>query len=119
KELSNNAIEVVDFINNTVIADYEAFVETGEKYESTAGIMNEILEGFTERADSLDNTMHSMADSILTITDSVEESTQAISLSASNSTEIVGEIQEIGEAMDNNNQVTSKLSDSTRKFINV
>ncbi|MBP3824489.1 MAG: methyl-accepting chemotaxis protein, partial [Butyrivibrio sp.] len=47
KELSNNAIEVVDFINNTVIADYEAFVETGEKYESTAGIMNEILEGFT------------------------------------------------------------------------
>ena len=119
KELSNNAIEVVDFINNTVIADYEAFVETGEKYESTAGIMNEILEGFTDKADSLDNTMHSMADSILTITDSVEESTQAISLSASNSTEIVGEIQEIGEAMDNNNQVTSKLSDSTRKFINV
>ena len=119
KELSNNAIEVVDFINNTVIADYEAFVETGEKYESTAGIMNEILEGFTEKADSLDNTMHSMADSILTITDSVEESTQAISLSASNSTEIVGEIQEIGDAMDNNNQVTSKLSDSTRKFINV
>ena len=119
QELSNNAIEVVDFINNTVIADYEAFVETGEKYESTAEIMNEILEGFTEKADSLDNTMHSMADSILTITDSVEESTQAISLSASNSTEIVGEIQEIGEAMDNNNQVTNKLSDSTKKFINV
>ena len=119
QELSNNAVEVVDFINNTVIADYEAFVETGEKYESTAEIMNEILEGFTEKADSLDNTMHSMADSILTITDSVEESTQAISLSASNSTEIVGEIQEIGDAMDNNNQVTSKLSDSTRKFINV
>lgn len=119
QELSNNAIEVVDFINNTVIADYEAFVETGEKYESTAEIMNEILEGFTEKADSLDNTMHSMADSILTITDSVEESTQAISLSASNSTEIVGEIQEIGAAMDNNNQVTNKLSDSTKKFINV
>ena len=119
QELSNNAIEVVDFINSTVIADYEAFVETGEKYESTAEIMNEILAAFTEKADSLDETMHSMADSILSITDSVEESTQAISLSASNSTEIVGEIQEIGEAMDNNNQVTSKLNDSTRKFINV
>ncbi len=119
QDLSNNAIEVVDFINSTVIADYEAFVETGEKYENTAEIMNEILAAFTEKADSLDNTMHSMADSIITITDSVEESTQAISLSASNSTEIVGEIQEIGEAMDNNNQVTNKLSDSTRKFINV
>ena len=119
QDLSNNAIEVVDFINSTVIADYEAFVETGEKYESTAGIMNEILTAFTEKADSLDNTMNSMADSIISITDSVEESTQAINLSATNSTEIVGEIQEIGEAMDNNNQVTNKLSDSTRKFINV
>ena len=119
KELSGNALEVVEFINNTVIADYEAFVETGEKYESTAGIMNEILEGFTEKADSLDETMHSMADSILAITDSVEESTQAISLSANNSTEIVGEIQEIGDAMDNNNKVTSQLNDSTKKFVNL
>ena len=119
KELSSNAIEVIDFINSTVIADYEAFVETGEKYESTAGIMNEILEGFTEKADSLDETMNSMADSIISITDSVEESTQAISLSANNSTEIVGEIQEIGEAMDSNNQVTSQLNDSTKKFVNL
>ncbi len=119
KDLSNNAIEVVDFINSTVIADYEAFVETGEKYESTAGIMNEILEQFTEKADSLDNTMHSMADSIISITDSVEESTQAISLSANNSADIVGEIQGIGDAMDNNNRVTNQLNDSTKKFVNL
>ncbi len=119
KELSNNAIEVVDFINSTVIADYEAFVETGEKYESTAGIMTEILERFSGRADSLDDTMHSMADSIISITDSVEESTVAISLSANNSTEIVGEIQGIGDAMDNNNRVTSQLNDSTKKFVNL
>ncbi len=63
--------------------------------------------------------MHSMADSIISITDSVEESTQAISLSTANSTEIVGEIQEIGEAMENNNKVTNKLGDSTRKFVTV
>ncbi len=119
KDLSNNAIEVVDFINSTVIADYEAFVETGEKYESTAGIMNEILEQFTEKADSLDETMHSMAESIISITDSVEESTQAISLSANNSADIVGEIQGIGDAMDNNNRVTNQLNDSTKKFVNL
>ncbi len=119
KELSNNAIEVVDFINSTVIADYEAFVETGEKYESTAGIMTDILEGFTDKADSLDETMNSMAESIISITDSVEESTQAIGLSANNSTEIVGEIQEIGDAMDSNNKVTTQLSNSTKKFVNL
>ncbi len=119
RSLSENAMEVVDFINTTVIGDYEAFVETGEKYENTAGIMTEILENFSDKADSLDETMHAMADSIITITDSVEESTQAINLSANNSTEIVGEIQGIGDAMDNNNRVTSQLSDSTRKFVNL
>jgi methyl-accepting chemotaxis protein len=119
KDLSSNAIEVVDFINSTVISDYEAFVETGEKYENTASIMTDILEGFTEKADSLDETMKSMADSIITITDSVEESTQAISLSANNSADIVGEIQGIGDAMDNNNRVTSQLNDSTKKFVNL
>ena len=118
-DLSSNAIEVVDFINSTVIADYEAFVETGEKYENTAEIMTDILERFSTRADSLDETMHSMADSIISITDSVEESTVAISLSANNSTEIVGEIQGIGDAMDNNSKVTSQLNDSTKKFVNL
>ena len=119
RSLSENAMEVVEFINTTVIGDYEAFVETGEKYESTAGIMTDILERFSDKADSLDDTMHAMADSIITITDSVEESTQAISLSANNSTEIVGEIQGIGDAMDNNNRVTSQLSDFTKKIVNL
>jgi methyl-accepting chemotaxis protein len=119
RSLSENAMEVVDFINTTVIGDYEAFVETGEKYENTAGIMTDILENFSDKADSLDETMHAMADSIITITDSVEESTQAISLSANNSADIVGEIQGIGDAMDNNNRVTSQLNDSTKKFVNL
>jgi methyl-accepting chemotaxis protein len=81
--------------------------------------MTGMLGSFSEKADSLDETMNRMANSILTITDSVEESTHAIGLSASNSTEIVGEIQGIGEAMDNNNRVTSQLNDSTKKFVNL
>ena len=43
----------------------------------------------------------------------------AINTSASNSTEIVGEMQGIGEAMDNNNRVTNQLSDSTKQFVNL
>jgi len=116
KTLSDNAVEVVDFINNTVIADYEAFVDTGKKYEDTAEIMTDILNKFTEKADILDSTMDSMSNSIHSIAGSVEESTKAINLSATNSTEIVGEIQGIGEAMDNNTKVTEQLNLSTMRF---
>ena len=114
--LSSNAMEVIDFINNEVLGDYDAFVDTGDKYENTADIMDEILEKFNTKADNLNSIMDRMADSVESITDSVKESSQAINLSAQNSTEIVGEIQGITEAMDENKNVTEQLNTSTQRF---
>ena len=114
--LSSNAMEVIDFINNEVLGDYDAFVDTGDKYENTAVLMDEILEKFNTKADNLNSIMDRMADSVESITDSVKESSQAINLSAQNSTEIVGEIQGISEAMDENNKVTEQLNTSTKRF---
>ena len=114
--LSSNAMEVIEFINSEVLADYDAFVDTGDKYENTAVIMDQILEKFNSKADNLNNIMDKMAGSVEAITDSVVESTQAINLSANNSTEIVGEIQGISESMEENNRVTEQLNNSTMKF---
>jgi methyl-accepting chemotaxis protein len=117
--LSTNALEVIDFINSAVLADYDAFVETSDKYENTAVLMDDILEKFNDKADNLNDIMEKMADSVEAITDSVKESTQAIGLSAANSTEIVGEIQGISEAMEENNKVTEQLNNSTSRFENL
>ncbi len=114
--LSSNAMEVIEFINSEVLADYDAFVDTGDKYENTAVIMDQILEKFNSKADNLNNIMDKMAGSVEAITDSVVESTQAINLSANNSTEIVGEIQGISDSMEENNRVTEQLNNSTMKF---
>ena len=114
--LSSNAMEVIDFINNEVLSDYDAFVDTGDKYENTAVLMDEILEKFNTKADNLNGIMDKMADSVESITDSVKESSQAINLSAQNSTEIVGEIQGISESMEENNKVTEQLNNSTQRF---
>ena len=117
--LSSNALEVVDFINSAVLADYDAFVETSDKYENTAILMDNILGKFNDKADNLNDIMERMANSVESITDSVRESTQAISLSAANSTEIVGEIQGISDAMGENNKVTEQLTESTSRFENL
>ncbi len=117
--LSSNAMDVIDFINSAVLADYDAFVETSDKYENTAVLMDEILEKFNDKADNLNNIMDRMADSVESITDSVRESTTAINLSAANSSEIVGEIKGISEAMGENNKVTEQLNISTKKFENL
>ncbi|MCR4675569.1 MAG: hypothetical protein K5675_11190, partial [Lachnospiraceae bacterium] len=58
-----------------------------------------------------------METAVSSITVSVEESSSAINMSAANSTEIVEEIQGIGDAMERNNDVTGQLSASTERFV--
>ncbi|SFU84167.1 methyl-accepting chemotaxis protein [Butyrivibrio sp. M55] len=117
--LSTNAMDVIEFINNDVLNDYDTFVETSDKYENTAVVMDDILDKFNRKADNLNTIMDKMADSVESITESVKESTQAINLSAANSSEIVGQIQGISEAMGENNKVTDQLSNSTKRFANL
>ncbi len=119
KTLSDNAIQVVDFINNNVLTDYDSFVETGEKYENAALVINDMLSTFEERAQNLSDIMTEMTSAITTITESVQESSQAINISANSATEIVLEMQGIGEAIDQNNEVTGKLNVSTQRFVNL
>ena len=116
KTLASSAEEVLDFINGTVIGDYDEFVDTGEKYGHTAEVMNEMLTEFTEKAESLNVIMKDMVDSVDTITNSVRESSTAITMSAENSAEIVTGIKNIFKAMDKNTEVTEQLNDTTQKF---
>lgn len=116
KTLSDNAVQVIDFINQNVLADYDAFVDTGVKYENTATMIDEMLATFTEKANNLNSVMAEMSDRIESISNSVNESSNAIGMSAQAATEIVGEIQGINEAMDQNNDVTKQLNASTQKF---
>jgi methyl-accepting chemotaxis protein len=116
KDLADNANLVIKFINENVLADYDAFVETGEKYEATAELIDEMLTAFSDKAENLNSVMDEMSDRISAITTSVQESSTAINMSATAATEIVGEIQGINEAMDQNNDVTQQLNTSTQKF---
>ncbi|MBO6154442.1 MAG: methyl-accepting chemotaxis protein [Lachnospiraceae bacterium] len=117
KDLSENAMEVLNFINEVVLADYDSFVETGDKYENTATVIESILADFNERAENLNVIMAEMEEAVQSITSSVEESSSAINMSATNSTEIVEEILGISDAMDQNNNVAGQLSASAERFV--
>ncbi len=117
--LATNANQVLEFINTTVLADYDAFVDTGEKYEETARLINEMLDGISSQSQSLNTIMGEMADSVSSISESVEQASEAINQSAEHSQDIVDEISGISSAMDTNNDVTEKLNDSTRQFITI
>ena len=114
--LAKNAQDALDFINGTVLSDYDEFVTTGEKYEHTADIMDEMLHEFDDKAENLNSIMTEMVDSVKMISDSIKESSVAITSSAENSAEIVGGIKKISKAINKNNEITEQLNDTTQKF---
>lgn len=114
--LADNAQSTLDYINGTVLGDYDDYVETGEKYENTADVMNDMLTAFDDKANHLNDIMQEMVESVRMITDSIKESSIAISSSAENSTEIVGGVKAISEAINENNEITEQLSDTTQRF---
>ena len=114
--LSANAKDVLTYINENVLADYDDFVETGEKYENTACIIDEMLTDFTDSANNLNVIMSEMESSVEQIMESVSQSSRAIEMSAVNSSEIVEQIQGIDDAMVNNNNVTGRLKESAGQF---
>ncbi len=119
KSLADNAMQVLDFINTTVLGDYDAFVDTGERYEETAKIINEMLDGISAQTNSLSMIMNEMGNSVLSISESVDQATDAIGQSAENAQDIVDEISGISSSMDITSEVTEKLNSSTKQFVNI
>ena len=117
QNLSANAMEVLDFINTTVVADYDAFVETGDKYELTASSINDMLNSISAQLQNLDAITTEMQDAVTGIIDSVTESSSAINMSAENSQQIVNEIVTIRESMDRSNDVSASLNENTEQFV--
>lgn len=117
QNLSAHAMEVLDFINTTVVADYDAFVETGDKYELTASSINDMLNSISAQVQNLDAITTEMQDAVTGILDSVTESSSAINMSAENSQQIVNEIVTIRESMDRSNDVSASLNENTEQFV--
>lgn len=114
--LSDNAMQVLDYINTVVLSDYDAFVDTSSKYEASADVINGMLSEFDGSASRLASIMRDMNSSVTGITDSVREASEAINMSAENAQNIVNEISGINDDMDKNNNVTLQLNSSTEKF---
>ena len=116
RSLSDNATRVIDFINDTVLVDYDNFGKIGDDYLATSKTISNMVQEFTNKADMLSETMSMMTGDINSITESILESTKAISSSAENAQNIAEEISEINMAVQSNNDVADDLTASVSMF---
>jgi len=119
KELIKNSNELVDYINNNVLPDYESLVASGKQYNEDAMHVNDVVGQFNVMADELTSLVKSITDAIDGISTAVEESANGVSTAAMNTGELVRDINQISDEMDSNHEVANKLKKETEIFVNL
>lgn len=92
ENLSNNAQEVLTFIDNTVTPDYKLFVDTGKQYGHDAI-------DFSKTSEDIGSSMNVINESILEVKNAIENVSTTAQESASNSHEILISVNESSEAI--------------------
>ena len=116
KKLAENANEMIQFINTTVLTDYEKFVGVADQYHADADSIEEIILKFADSAKSLAATMDEVTRGIEGITVSVDESAKGVSSAAESTSMFVEATSSIQEEINNNRIVANQLKEQVDKF---
>lgn len=114
--LADNANDLVQYMNSSILPGFESFVEDGSEYKQKAGYIENVMGDFTERMDNLQNTMEEIADSIGSIADAIEEGVNGVSNAADSTQMLLGDMENITHHMDDNQAIAASLMHETEIF---
>ena len=119
EELAENANQMLSFIDATVLADYDKFVDSANTYHSDADHMDEILQNFYGSARRLADTMAQMTEGIDGINIAVDESAQGVTMAAQSTSQLVDALVSIKSEADANREISEELQGEVKKFKNI
>lgn len=115
--LSDNANGLVSYINDSILPEFERFVESGVEYNDKASFIEGTMTDFKEKTDSLKQSMLEISSSINTISHAINEGVNGV-VSAADSTQlIVEDMDNISHKMDENYEIADSLKKETSIFI--
>lgn len=114
--LSGNANELVGYIQNAILLEFEAFVESGVKYRDNASYIENAMQEFTAKTDMLKKNIDEIALSISAITTAVDEGAEGINGAAKSTQNLVEDIVNISDRMNENKVIAQTLQKSTHVF---
>lgn len=117
--LAKNAEEMLRFIDEKVLKDYDGFVDIVEQYERDADSVDEILDEFAQNTEQINDTMERMSDGLSGIATAVDESAKGVTNVAESAVSLVDAITQIHQATETNQEISSKLSGEVGRFKNV
>ena len=115
-ELAKNAEIMVEYINSTILADYDEFDGMAGQYHKDADNMAYMLGRFLENAESLEQIMGNMVGGIERIEGAVLESAKGTGVAAENANLLVESMGSIREEAEENREISRKLRKQVARF---
>ena len=116
EELVNNSNNIMSYMKNKVLKDYDVFVEVTNYYKQDADNISEMLLRLNEQSSMLSENSCNMANGIQGINIAVEECVNVMIRSNENTTLLVDSISSINDKSAENWKSVQELSNELGKF---
>ncbi|MBU5473323.1 methyl-accepting chemotaxis protein [Roseburia sp. MSJ-14] len=115
--LANHANDLVSYMNESILPEFESFVTAGSEYKDNATYIEAVMAEFNTKTDALKSAVSEIAKSIDSITTAIDEGVTGVTGAAENTQVLVGDMDSITGHMDENQQIAGALKQETEVFV--
>lgn len=117
--LSDSANDLVDYMQNSILPEFERFVKDGEEYRDNANYIESVMADFTDKTEGFKATFDEIAESISSITTAIDEGVKGVSSAAESTQNLVYDMDNITKRMDENQRIAGELDKETAIFTKI
>ena len=116
-DLVNSSSAIVSYINETIMPDYDGFVDSGKQYNQDAEHVNGIVTGFNTMADQLKCLVDNINETISNIAIAIEGSAECVTDAATNTATLAEDVKVVADEMKENKTIAEALYAETERFV--
>jgi len=117
QELTDCSNVIATYINETILPDYDGFVDSGKQYNKDAVHVNEIVTEFNQMAEVLMHAVDEINETVNGIAIAIDESAQSVTDVTEHANVLVEDINTVADEMDDNKAVADALHAETERFV--
>lgn len=114
--LSGNARDLVNYLNQSILPEFDNFVKQGVEYHNNADYIENVMNEFNQKTEELHNMMEEIASSINLITASIDDGAKGVEGTAESTQILVGDMEQINNRMEENQKIADSLQKETAVF---
>lgn len=116
EEMANSSNKLLEFVNTSVLKDYDWFVEASNKYLGDADTLADMMIEFHEKSDELTSVSHNINSGIAQISQAIDDENVKVSNLSDIMQELAANMEEIQDYTAINDEVSNDFKKEIAKF---